>query len=187
MFKKISASILAASMVLAGVPAHAGLFGSDDNASSITKDTARQLSAVVRGTILQVSDATIESSGAGDSAGATAGGVVGGVAGASNNNGSGGLLGGVLGAVVGGIAGKAVAMAVGKQKGQDLVIETAKGDVVNITQAIDEAIGAFAEGDPVLIITKGGSARVIRDKRAAASAKPAVVAPAVADSGTPAN
>lgn len=157
------AALLSASLAM---PASAGVFGSEDSGAAIEKGTARVMNRVMKGTILQVSDAKIEESAGVRGTGATAGMAAGAAIGAGPN-GRGGLFGSVIGAVVGGIGGAVASASMGKQTAQDLIIMLDNnGEPVAITQAVDEKVGAFKEGDAVLVIYKGDSARVIRNKAA---------------------
>lgn len=157
------ASLLCAALLAATTPALAGVFSSDDTASSVEKDQARTFNKVLKGTIVQVSDAKIEASdttrGTGTLAGAATGAAVG-----VGANGNGGVVGGVVGAVVGGLGGAVVSAFAGSQTAQDLIIQLESGELTNITQAVDDTVGVYAEGDAVLVVYKGGSARVIRNK-----------------------
>lgn len=142
-----------------------------DDASSISQSQARSFNKVLKGTLLQVSDAKIEAKATSGAVGTAGGAGLGAIAGASlGNGGSANLAGSLIGAVAGGIAGNLVGMFAGKQDGQDLIIQVDGGDVINITQANDEKVGRFNEGDSVLIIYKGDSARVIRNKAGQPSA-----------------
>ena len=155
------------------LPAYAGVFGTDENASSIEKTSARTIHKVLKGTVMQVSDAKIEEADGVRGTGTLAGAGIGAAAGSQTH----GVVGSVVGAVVGGLGGAAASVMAGTQKAQDILIQLeTSGELVNITQAVDEKVGAFADGDEVLIIYKGDSARVIRNK---IGAKPAAsVAPA---------
>ncbi|GBG14556.1 outer membrane lipoprotein SlyB [Novimethylophilus kurashikiensis] len=166
---KTTTSLLVAALIATALPVHAGILGSDDNSSSIEKGQARTMNKVAKGTVLQVSEAKIEESTTAKSTGVMAGAATGGAIGLGNN-GRGGLLGGVLGAVIGGVGGAAVSAFAGSQKAQDLVIQLDDGELTNVTQAVDDKVGAFAEGDAVLVVYKGDSARVIRNKMKAAAA-----------------
>lgn len=141
-----------------------GITHADDTASSISQGDARKFNKVLKGTILQVSDAKIESKKSTEATGVAAGAAVGGVAGNGFGSGRGSLVSTIGGAVVGGILGGIGGAMFGNQDGQDLIIQVDDGDVINITQADDEKIGKFAEGDAVLVIYKGDSARVLRNK-----------------------
>lgn len=155
--------------------AHAGLFGSEDSSSAVEKGSARTLNKVMKGVVLQVSEAKIEEATGVKGTGASAGMATGAALGAGPT-GRGGLFGAVVGAVAGGIGGAIVAATAGTQTAQDLIIQLEAGDVVNITQAVDEKVGAFAEGDSVLVVYKGESARVLRNKmgvKPVAAAQPA--------------
>lgn len=179
--KKLSALTLCLILSSQGLLAHAGVFGSEDNSSSIDKGAARTVNKVLKGVVVQVSDAKIEESKDARGTGAMAGAGVGGAVG-STASGRGSIVGGILGAVAGGLAGAAVSSAVASQKAQDILIQLENNaDLINITQAVDDKVGTFNEGDAVLIIYKGDSARVIRNKIGQKQASPATVpAPASA-------
>lgn len=171
------ASILFAALLAASLPSQAGVFSSDDTASAVVKEQARTFSKVLKGTVVQVSDAKIEASDTTRSTGTLAGAATGAAVGVGAH-GSGGVVGGVVGAVVGGLGGAVVGAIAGRQTAQDLIIQLENGDLTNITQAVDDTVGVFAEGDAVLLITKGSSARVIRNKMKVAEPAGAVPAPA---------
>lgn len=165
------------------VNVQAGVFGSEDSASAIEKGSARTLNKVLKGTVIQVSEAKIEEAAGARGVGASAGAGVGAVVGSTASGGRGSLVGGIVGAVAGGLIGAVGSAIAGKQTAQDIVIQLDSGDVVNITQAVDDKVGAFAEGDAVLVIQKGDSARVIRNKMGQAKVTPPaaeVAAPAAA-------
>jgi outer membrane lipoprotein SlyB len=157
MLKKSIAIALVA--VMCSTSAHAGLFGSAEDSSSIGKDTARVMSKVLKGRVLQVSDAKIEEAKNSGGGATMAGGIVGGALGSNG----GGLASALIGAAVGAVGGAVVNSFAGAQKAQDLIIALDNGDVTNVTQAVDDKAGAFAEGDSVLLVVKGETARVIRN------------------------
>lgn len=153
-------AFLVALLVAGSIPAHAGVFGSEDSASAVEKGGARTMNKVAKGVILQVSEAKIEEANGTAGKGALGGAAIGAAAGMNNH----GIVGGAIGAVVGGVGGAAVAAFAGSQKAQDLVIQLDNGELTNITQAVDDKVGEFAEGDAILVIYKGDTARVIRNK-----------------------
>ncbi len=173
--KKISLLFAALLSLSIATPASAGLFGSSDTASDVTKDTARTMNKVMKGVILQVSDAKIEEADGAKGNGATAGAVAGGALGGNHNGGS--LTGALVGSVVGAIGGAITSATMGSQTAQDLIIQLeSNGDIINITQAVDDKVGKFVDGEAVLIVYKGEKARVIRNK---IGAKPIATGPAV--------
>lgn len=175
-------ALLVASVMAFGATSQAYAWGNgDDNASSIEKTDARKMNKVLKGVVLQVSDAKIDSSKKAESAGVLGGGAAGAAIGANQH----GLVGMVVGGAVGAIGGAIAGAFVGGQDAQDLIIQLDNGEVINITQAIDDKIGKFADNDPVLIVYKGDSGRVIRNKMATAAA-PAAVAATPAAPTTPA-
>ena len=147
----------------------------DDTASATTHDTVRTVNRVLKGTIIQVSEVKIEAKKSTEGTGVVAGAAAGSLIGSGGGYpGRGSLLGSLVGAVIGGVAGGIAGAAIGSQEGQDLIIQTDDGNIINITQANDEKVGKFAEGDNVLVIYKGEAARVIRSKLAPVT--PAVTA-----------
>jgi outer membrane lipoprotein SlyB len=171
--KRISLAIALALGTIATMPAYAGVLGSEDTGSSVVKTDARKVNRVLKGTVVQATEANIE-----ESSSAKTTGIIAGVAtGASiGSSGRGGLIGGTIGAVVGGLGGAIAMVAASSQTAQDIIIQVDGGDLINITQAVDDKVGKFAEGDNVMIVYKGDSGRVLRAKGAA---KPgAEVAPA---------
>jgi len=81
-------------LALCASSTHAGVFGSEDSSSAITKETARTMNKVQKGVVLQVSEAKIEESNGTRNTGALAGAAAGADIGSS---GRGGLLGGIAG------------------------------------------------------------------------------------------
>lgn len=163
--KRFISMLVAASLAFSSIPAFAWGNG-DDNSSSIEKTDARKMNKVLKGVVIQVSDAKIDSSNKAEGSGAAGGALVGGAIGSNTQNSiAGALIGAVIGTATGAIAGAFV----GGQDAQDLVIQLESGDLINVTQALDDKIGKFAEDDPVLVVYKGDSGRVIRNKMAQAA------------------
>lgn len=137
-------------------PASAALFGADGTATVVPKNETRILRKVAKGAVAMVSDAKIDESDATKigitSTGALAGAVLGGDRKAAQN------------AIIGGVVGAATSMALGMQKAQDIIIALEpEGELVNVTQAVDDKSLGFVAGDKVLLITSGDKARVIRN------------------------
>jgi outer membrane lipoprotein SlyB len=154
--KKFMAVALAFALVGQWSPASAALFGADGTATVVPKNETRILRKVAKGTVVMVSEARIDESDATKigitSTGALAGAMLGGDRKAAQN------------AIIGGVVGAATSMALGMQKAQDIIIAIEpEGELVNVTQAVDDKIGGFAAGDKILLITSSEKARVIRN------------------------
>jgi outer membrane lipoprotein SlyB len=138
-------------------PVHAAIFGADGTASVVPKNETRILKKVSKGTVVMVADVKIDESDATKVGIATTGALTGAVLGGDRKA--------AQSAIVGGVVGAATALAMGMQKAQDLIIAVEpNGELVNVTQAVDDKLPGFADGEKVLLITAGEKARVIRDR-----------------------
>ena len=143
-----------------------------DDGSTVSSTQVKTMNQVAKGYILAVSDATIEAKPSTEATGAVAGASIGSIAASSlGGGGRGSIVTSIAGAVIGGIVGKVGGSLFGKQDAQDLVIqlvdkEGANAEIIAITQAIDTTKGKFAEGELVLVLHKGDTARVIRNSAA---------------------
>jgi outer membrane lipoprotein SlyB len=127
----------------------------------IKREDAQRMSNVLDGVVLSTRPVTVEGSQSG--LGAAAGGVVGGVAGSHVGKGSGAIVGGVLGAVAGGVAGNAVERGTTREDAIEILVQLKGGE----RRAIVQAKGAeqLNPGDAVIIVTTGGTARVVKAPR----------------------
>ena len=125
---------------------------------SYTSEEARRAQSVQTGTIVSLTEATIEEDPSG--LGSVAGGVVGGVAGSTIGGGKGRVLGALGGAVVGAVAGALGEKALRTQKAYEFTIKLDSGQTLSVVQAVDDN---YAVGDKVRILTgEGGKVRVVR-------------------------
>ena len=127
----------------------------------IKREDAQRMSNVIDAVVLSTRDVTVEGSQSG--VGAAAGGVVGGVAGAHVGKGSGAIVGGVVGAVAGGVAGNAVERGATREAAVEILVQLKGGERRAIVQA--KGTETLSPGDPVIIVTNGGIARVVKAPR----------------------
>ena len=127
----------------------------------IKREDAQRMSNVIDAVVLSTRDVTVEGSQSG--VGAAAGGVVGGVAGAHVGKGSGAIVGGVVGAVAGGVAGNAVERGATREAAVEILVQLKGGERRAIVQA--KGTETLNPGDPVIIVTNGGIARVVKAPR----------------------
>jgi len=121
-----------------------------------SRDQARVSHSVYYGTILRVSDVTIEGTSTG--AGTLAGGAMGGVLGSGVGGGTGRAISTVGGAIVGGLAGSAIEKSVTTTAGVELEVELDNGELLVIVQEKD---AIYNVGDRVRVLRDArGSARV---------------------------
>ena len=124
----------------------------------IQRGDAQRMSVVQDGTVLSVRPVVVDGSQSG--VGGVAGGVVGGIAGASVGGHRESAIVGVLGAVVGAVAGNAIERASTREEAVEVLVQLRNGE----RRAIVQAKGSenFVTGEPVIIVTTGGKARVSR-------------------------
>jgi outer membrane lipoprotein SlyB len=127
----------------------------------ISRSDAQRMSTVQDGTVVSVRAVTVDGSQSG--VGAVTGAVVGGVAGSSVGGGRGSIIAGTLGAVAGGMAGNAVERNVTREQAVEIIVELRNGERRAIVQAVGNE--TFMAGDPVTLVTSGGSTRVTRAAR----------------------
>jgi outer membrane lipoprotein SlyB len=127
----------------------------------IKREDAQRMSNVLDGVVLSTRPVTVEGSQSG--LGAAAGGVVGGVAGSNVGKGSGAIVGGVLGAVAGGVAGNAVERGATREDAIEILVQLKGGERRAIVQA--KGTEQLNPGDAVIIVTTGGTARVVKAPR----------------------
>lgn len=124
----------------------------------IQRGDAQRMSQVQDATVLSWRPVTVDGSQSG--AGAVTGAVVGGVAGGSVGGHREGLVVGVLGAVAGAALGNAVERGVTKEQAVEIIVQLRNGERRAIVQA--QGNENWQSGEPVMIITTGGKARVVR-------------------------
>ena len=127
----------------------------------IKREEAQRMSNVIDAVVLSTRDVTVEGSQSG--VGAAAGGVVGGVAGSHVGKGSGAIVGGVVGAVAGGVAGNAVERGATREAAVEILVQLKGGERRAIVQA--KGTETLSPRDPVIIVTNGGTARVVKAPR----------------------
>ncbi len=120
-----------------------------------TRGQAQTPMQIYYGTVLRVSDVTIESKPSG--VGAGAGGVAGGVVGSTIGKGSGRVLATTAGALAGAAAGAAAEKAMGAKPALEIEVELDDGRLMVIVQEKDDV---FNVGDRVRLIQSGGAMRV---------------------------
>ena len=124
-----------------------------------SRNEARQVQTVQRGTIVSLQQVTIEEDPS--LIGTGLGGVAGGVIGSTMGRGSGRVLATVGGAAVGALLGTLGEKAVRKENAYEFEIRLDNGSTVSVVQAIEEN---FSVGDRVRILySSGNRARVTRD------------------------
>jgi outer membrane lipoprotein SlyB len=137
-----------------GLGACAGGLGSRD----YSRTQARGEQSVRMGVVESVREVSIE--GTKTPIGAGAGAAVGGIAGSSiGGEGRSGIVGAVIGAVAGGLGGAAAEEGFTRKKGIEVTVKLDSGNLVAITQEIEEN-EAFKPGDRVRIVSGGGVSRV---------------------------
>lgn len=138
------------------------------NPDVVSRYDAERVSYVQDGTVLSVRPVRIDGSQSG--IGGFSGAVIGGIAG-SNVGGprTGGIV-GIVGAIAGGVIGNAVERGATAENGVELLIQMKNGDRRSIVQA--NSAEAFAPGEPVVMVTTGGRARVTRAPDVATNAAP---------------
>ena len=128
---------------------------------TISRSDAQRMSTVQDGTVVSVRAVTVDGSQSG--VGAVTGAVVGGVAGSTIGGGRGSIIAGTLGAVAGGMAGNAVERNVTREQAVEIIVELRNGERRAIVQAVGNE--TFMAGDPVTLVSSGGTTRVTRAAR----------------------
>lgn len=148
--KKLICGLAAAALALAGC--------STTRPDVVSRYDAQRVSVVQDGTIVSIRPVTVEGSQSGG--GGLAGGVVGAVAGSSIGGARESIIGGVIGAVAGAVAGNAIERGATREAAVEILVQLRNGERRSIVQAVGgETLYA---GDPVIITTTGGRARVSR-------------------------
>jgi outer membrane lipoprotein SlyB len=125
----------------------------------IKREDANRMSSVLDAVVLSVRPVTVEGQQSG--IGGTAGGVVGAIAGGSLGSGRrDNAVGSVLGAVAGAVVGNAIERSTTREDAVEVLVQLRSGE----RRAIVQAKGGeeLRAGDPVIIVTTGGKARVTR-------------------------
>lgn len=136
----------------------------------IKREDANRMSSVVDAVVLSVRPVTVEGQQSG--IGGTAGGVVGAIAGGSMGGGRrDNAVGSVLGAVAGAVVGNAIERSTTREEAVEVLVQLRNGERRAVVQARgNEDLRA---GDPVIIVTTGGKARVTRAPAVVPGAAPA--------------
>lgn len=124
----------------------------------ISRQDAQRMSVVQDATVLSIRPVVVDGSQSG--IGGVSGGVIGGIAGSSVGGHREGAIVGVLGAVAGAVIGNAVERNATREEAIEVLVQLRNGE----RRAIVQAVGSerLAVGDPVIIVTTGGKARVTR-------------------------
>ena len=121
--------------------------GASQSGRVYSQDQAQRSLSVYYGTIIELSEVTIEGSNSG--AGTVIGGVAGGVAGSTIGHGSGSTLAAVAGALAGAVAGSAIEKQSGTKPALEFTIELDNGRLMAVVQEPDEN---FRVGDRVRLL-----------------------------------
>ena len=124
----------------------------------ISRYDAQRMAVVQDGTIVSIRPVTVEGTQSGG--GAAAGGVIGAVAGSSVGGSRESVIVGVLGAVAGAVAGNAIERGATREGAVEILVQLRNGERRSIVQA--RGGETLYAGDPVVITTSGGRARVTR-------------------------
>jgi outer membrane lipoprotein SlyB len=127
----------------------------------IKREDAQRLSNVLDGVVLSTRAVTVDGTQSG--VGTVAGGVVGGIAGSSVGGRRESAVVGVLGAVAGGVAGNAIERSATREEALEIIVQLKSGERRAIVQA--KGSETLNVGDPVIIVTNGGKARVVKAPR----------------------
>ena len=148
-------SMVKAAVVVALLGAMAGC-ATQSNSSAVYNASQAQREQIVRfGTVESVRQVQIQRPQSG--VGTLAGAGVGGVAGSAIGGGRGSIVGAIVGAVAGGVAGNAIENSANNRPGYELTVRLDDGEMRAIVQEADEA---FAPGERVRILSRGGLSRV---------------------------
>lgn len=145
--------VLASSLLVACVP-------SKQTGTSYSRDEARAVQNVKLGTVVDVTEVSIEGTKTG--AGGVIGGVVGGLAGSTVDDGTAGDIAAVIAGAAGAIIGANAESAVTKAKGMEYTIRMDDGEVISVVQAIDPKADPIVAGDSVKLLSQGGTFRVTK-------------------------
>ncbi len=126
------------------------------NSAGVYSPGQVQREQIVRlGTVESVRQVAIQRQDSG--VGTVGGAALGGVAGSAIGAGRGSIVGAIVGAVAGGVAGNAIEHSADQRPGLELTVRLDDGEMRAIVQEADEA---FAPGERVRILSRGGVSRV---------------------------
>ena len=128
------------------------------NPDVVSRADAQRMSSVQDATVLSVRPVVIDGQQSG--IGGVSGAVVGGVAGSNVGGPRGSAIVGIVGAIAGGVIGNAVERNATKENAVEIILQMRNGDRRMITQGIGQE--SFAPGEPVIVVTTGGRARVMK-------------------------
>ncbi|WP_418318637.1 glycine zipper 2TM domain-containing protein [Piscinibacter sakaiensis] len=128
------------------------------NPDVISRHDAQRMSVVQDATVLSIRPVVVDGSQSG--LGGAAGGVVGGIAGSSVGGHRESAIVGVLGAVAGAVLGNAIERNTTREQAIEVLVQLRNGERRAIVQAVGNE--RLMVGDPVVIVTTGGKARVTR-------------------------
>ena len=161
------------------------------NPDVVSRYDTQRMSTVQDATVLSVRPVVIDGTQSG--VGGVGGAVIGGVAGSNVGGPRGSAIVGLVGAIAGGVIGNAVERSATRENAVEIMLQMKNGDRRLVTQGLGQ--DAFAPGEPVIVVTSGGRARVMKAPPvttgsaapAAGYAQPAVdAAPAPAPAPAPA-
>ncbi len=124
----------------------------------ISRNDAQRMSVVQDATVLSIRPVVVDGSQSG--VGGLSGGVIGGIAGSSVGGHRESAIVGVLGAVAGAVIGNAVERNTTREEAVEVLVQLRNGERRAIVQAVGNE--RLYVGDPVVIVTTGGKARVTR-------------------------
>ena len=124
----------------------------------IQRGDAQRMSMVQDATVLSIRPVVVDGSQSG--LGGAAGGVVGGIAGSSVGGHREAAIVGVLGAVAGAVLGNTIERSTTREQAVEVLVQLRNGERRAIVQAVGNE--QLMVGDPVVIVTTGGKARVTR-------------------------
>jgi len=128
------------------------------NPDVVSRADTQRASTVVDATVLSTRPVVIDGSQSG--LGGAAGAVIGGVAGSNVGGPRGGAIVGIVGAIAGGVIGNAAERNATKENGVEILLQLKNGERRFVTQGIGAE--QFAAGEPVILVTTGGRAKVMK-------------------------
>ncbi|MGN6527633.1 MAG: glycine zipper 2TM domain-containing protein [Burkholderiaceae bacterium] len=128
------------------------------NPDVVSRYDTQRMSSVQDATVLSVRPVVIDGQQSG--IGGVSGAVIGGVAGSNVGGPRGSAIVGLVGAIAGGVIGNAVERNATKENALEIILQMKNGDRRMITQGIGQE--SFAPGEPVIVVTTGGRARVMK-------------------------
>ncbi len=124
----------------------------------ISRYDAQRMSVVQDATVLSIRPVVVDGSQSG--VGGVSGGLIGGIAGSSVGGHRESAIVGVLGAVAGAVIGNAIERNATREEAIEVLVQLRNGERRAIVQAVGNE--RLLVGDPVIIVTTGGKARVTR-------------------------